>query len=77
MIADGLFERFPCDEVYALHNQPSGPHGRVSLNPGAAMAAADFFDIHVTGRGAHGAQRSGPSTRWWWRRRWPRRSRPW
>jgi hippurate hydrolase len=56
MIADGLFERFPCDEVYALHNQPSGPHGRVSLNPGAAMAAADFFDIHVTGRGAHGAQ---------------------
>ena len=55
MLADGLFERFPCDEVYALHNLPDGPRGRVSLKPGAAMAGADFFDIRVTGRGAHGA----------------------
>jgi hippurate hydrolase len=55
MIADGLFKRFPCDEVYALHNQPSGPRGLISIRPGAAMAAADFFDIRITGRGAHGA----------------------
>ena len=40
MIADGLFERFPCDEIYALHNQPSGPHGLVFMRSGAAMAAA-------------------------------------
>ncbi|WP_046866098.1 M20 aminoacylase family protein [Microvirga massiliensis] len=55
MIADGLFQRFPCDEIYGLHNSPEGPHGRVSLRAGAAMAAADFFDLRITGRGAHGA----------------------
>jgi hippurate hydrolase len=55
MIADGLFERFPCDEIYALHNAPQGPRGLVSTRPGASMAAADFFDIRITGRGAHGA----------------------
>jgi len=55
MIADGLFERFPCDEVYGLHNAPNGPHGLISVRPGPAMAAADFFDIRITGRGAHGA----------------------
>ena len=56
MIADGLFERFPCDEIYAIHNQPNGPHGKIKLRPGPAMAAADFFDIRITGRGAHAAQ---------------------
>ncbi|HEX8375264.1 MAG TPA: M20 aminoacylase family protein [Geminicoccaceae bacterium] len=56
MIADGLFRRFPCDEVYAIHNAPHGPRGRFHVRPGPAMAAADFFDIHVTGRGAHAAQ---------------------
>jgi hippurate hydrolase len=55
MLADGLFQRFPCDEVYGLHNSPEGPRGRVAIRPGAAMAAADFFDIRVTGRGAHAA----------------------
>src|SRR4051812_41256371 len=55
MLADGLFDRFPCDEVYALHNSPAGPVGRVSVRSGAAMAAADFFDIRIRGRGAHGA----------------------
>ena len=55
MIADGLFERFPCDEVYALHNWPGGPLGKVSMRTGAAMAGADFFDIRITGKGAHGA----------------------
>ncbi|MEH3144117.1 MAG: M20 family metallopeptidase [Methylobacterium frigidaeris] len=56
MLADGLFERFPCDEVYGLHNNPGGQAGRLSLRPGPAMAAADFFDIRIIGRGAHGAQ---------------------
>ena len=55
MLADGLFERFPCDEIYALHNAPEGPQGQISLNSGPMMAGADFFDVHITGRGAHGA----------------------
>ena len=55
MLADGLFDRFPCDEIYALHNSPNGPKGRVSVRTGAAMAAADFFDIRITGRGSHAA----------------------
>lgn len=56
MLADGLFEKFPCDEIYGLHNQPSGPHGAIGLRPGPIMAAADFFDIRVQGRGIHAAQ---------------------
>lgn len=56
MIADGLFERFPCDEIYGLHNAPNGPHGVLKVRPGAMMAAADFFDIRITGRGAHAAE---------------------
>jgi amidohydrolase len=56
MLADGLFERFPCDEVYGLHNWPNGERGRIFMREGAAMAAADFFDIRIAGRGAHGAQ---------------------
>jgi hippurate hydrolase len=55
MLADGLFERFPCDEIYALHNAPEGPQGQISLNSGPMMAGADFFDVRITGRGAHGA----------------------
>ncbi|TVP46902.1 MAG: amidohydrolase [Halomonas sp.] len=55
MIAEGLFERFPCDEVYGLHNSPLHSPGEVALCPGPAMAGADFFDITVTGRGSHGA----------------------
>jgi amidohydrolase len=55
MLADGLFERFRCDEIYALHNAPEGPQGRVAINSGPMMAGADFFDIRIAGRGAHGA----------------------
>ncbi|GGK26154.1 M20 aminoacylase family protein [Salinarimonas ramus] len=55
MIADGLFERFPCDEVYALHNAPDLPMGAVGITPGAGMAGASFFDVVVRGRGGHGA----------------------
>ncbi|MGU3494278.1 M20 aminoacylase family protein [Xanthobacteraceae bacterium A53D] len=56
MIADKLFERFPCDEVYALHNAPHMEPGTVRLFPGPAMAGADFFDIRLKGKGAHGAR---------------------
>jgi hippurate hydrolase len=56
MLADGLFDRFPCDEIYALHNVPTGPRGRIGMRVGPAMAAADFFDIKIVGRGSHAAQ---------------------
>lgn len=55
MIRDGLFERFPCDELYGLHNAPGQRPGTIGVKPGAAMAGADFFDITITGRGSHGA----------------------
>lgn len=55
MLADGLFERFPCDELYGLHNSPYHPHGRVAIRPGLAQAGASFFDIKVRGRGSHAA----------------------
>lgn len=55
MIADGLFEKFPCDEVYGLHNSPYTDPGVVGIKPGVAMAGADFFDIRVKGVGSHGA----------------------
>jgi len=55
MIADGLFTRFPCDEVYGLHNSPFHAPGEIGVKPGAAMAGANFFDITVTGKGCHAA----------------------
>ena len=56
MVQDGLFERFHCDTVYALHNWPELPAGTAQTRPGAIMAAADRFDIVVRGRGGHAAQ---------------------
>jgi hippurate hydrolase len=58
MIADGLFEQFPCDEIYGMHNWPSGELGQVGICKGAAMAGAAFFDITVTGKGSHAAMPS-------------------
>lgn len=55
MLADGLFRRFPCDEIYGLHNTPFLDHGQIAVWPGDAMAAADFFDIKIKGHGSHGA----------------------
>jgi amidohydrolase len=55
MIADGLFNKFPCDEIYGLHNAPDLNHGEIAVFPGPAMAGADFFDITIHGYGAHGA----------------------
>jgi amidohydrolase len=55
MIRDGLFERFPAERVFALHNWPSLPAGTIALNPGPMMAAIDKFSVRVQGRGGHGA----------------------
>lgn len=55
MIEDGLFEKFPVDEVYALHNWPSLPSGVIGVNPGPMMAGIDRFEIVVEGIGGHGA----------------------
>ena len=55
MIDDGLFERFPVDAVYAMHNWPNLPPGTIGLNTGPMMAAADRVVITITGKGGHGA----------------------
>jgi hippurate hydrolase len=55
MIEDGLFERFPCDRVFAFHNWPDLPAGTISTRSGPIMAAADKFEILVEGRGGHAA----------------------
>ncbi len=56
MLDDGLFNRFPCEAVYAIHNWPELPLGEAQTRPGAIMAAADRFDITVKGDGGHAAQ---------------------
>ncbi|OAE56242.1 amidohydrolase [Achromobacter mucicolens] len=55
MLEDGLFDTFPCDAIYALHNWPGLKPGTIGINPGPMMAAADRFEILITGRGGHGA----------------------
>ena len=55
MLADGLFERFPCDEIYALHNLPGLPAGHVAVPSVAALASADNIDITIRANGAHGS----------------------
>ncbi|MDM0038266.1 M20 aminoacylase family protein [Variovorax sp. J22G21] len=55
MIEDGLFDRFPVQSVFAMHNWPGMPAGTIGLNSGAMMAAADRITIEVTGKGGHGA----------------------
>jgi len=55
MIDDGLFTRFPCDMVFALHNAPGLPIGHFALRHGCMMASSDTATITVTGKGTHGA----------------------
>jgi amidohydrolase len=55
MIDDGLFDRFPVEAIYAMHNWPSLPAGQIGVNPGPMMAAADRIEIVVHGKGGHGA----------------------
>jgi amidohydrolase len=54
MLADGLFERFPCDAVFGFHNEPMLPLGKFSIRPGPMLAGGAFFDIVVKGKGSHG-----------------------
>lgn len=55
MVKEGILDRFDIREVYALHNAPGTPVGHFYTTPGPIMAAADDFDIHITGKGGHGA----------------------
>lgn len=55
MIEDGLFERFPVQSVYAMHNWPQMKPGTVGINGGPMMAAADRITIEISGKGGHGA----------------------
>jgi hippurate hydrolase len=55
MMQDGLFERFRCDAVFAMHNMPGIEQGRLVLRDGAAMASSDYATITLTGIGGHGA----------------------
>lgn len=54
MIAEGLFDRFPCDAVYGMHNGAGTPVGQFKLRSGPMMAAADFFTVTFRGTGGHG-----------------------
>lgn len=53
MIEDGLFERFPMDAIFGLHNIPGLPAGQLATRPGPIMAGEDNFSITITGRGGH------------------------
>jgi hippurate hydrolase len=55
MLRDGLFDRFPCNEVYGFHNWPDLELGQILAIPGPCMAGADFFDLRLTGTGSHAA----------------------
>lgn len=55
MVADGLFERFPVDAVYGMHNMPGLPLGKFHFREGETMAAVDNWEIELTGKGSHGS----------------------
>ena len=55
MIEQGLFERFPCDAVFAMHNMPGYPQGQLLFRDGPAMASSDDVTVVLTGVGGHGA----------------------
>ena len=56
MLADGLLERFPCDALFGMHNRPGMPVGQFGIGGGPIASGGAFFDITITGRGAHGAR---------------------
>ena len=55
MMQDGLFELFPCDAIFAMHNMPGVPAGHFVFREGPAMASSDYVTIRVHGTGGHGA----------------------
>lgn len=56
MIADGLFERFPCDAIFGMHNHPGLPEGHFGFHAGAFMCASDTAQITIKGQGGHAAR---------------------
>jgi amidohydrolase len=56
MVEEGLFDRFPCDAIFGMHNRPGLAVGKFQIRTGPMMAGGAYFDIAVTGRGAHGAR---------------------
>jgi amidohydrolase len=56
VVADGLFDRFPMQRIFGMHNMPTMPVGEFYWRNGNIMAAANFFEIRITGLGAHAAQ---------------------
>jgi len=56
MMQDGLFDRFPCDKVFAQHNSPETPLGIIGVTPGPMQAAVDRIEIVIRGKGGHGAR---------------------
>jgi len=55
MVEQGLFEKFPCESVYALHNWPGLPPGKIAVRPGPMLAATDEIKLKIRGRGGHAA----------------------
>ncbi|MEY5098370.1 MAG: hypothetical protein RJA36_1089 [Pseudomonadota bacterium] len=55
MMEDGLFEQFPCDAIFAMHNMPGHPQGKLLLREGATMASSENIFITIEGQGGHGA----------------------
>jgi amidohydrolase len=55
MVEEGLFEKFPCDGVFAMHNMPDIPVGHFGVRPGPLLASSDRFDIRIKGHGTHAA----------------------
>ncbi|MEC6997529.1 MAG: M20 aminoacylase family protein [Pseudomonadota bacterium] len=58
MIDDGLFKKYPVDEIYGMHNMPNLKSGMLAVEEGPRLAAADNFEIEIIGKGAHGAMPS-------------------
>jgi amidohydrolase len=56
MLKDGLFERFPCNQIFAMHNRPGLAVGQYAIRSGPTAAGGAFFDITVEGKGSHGAR---------------------
>jgi amidohydrolase len=56
MVREGLFDRFPVETVWGLHNSPNMPFGTIGVRTGPAMAASDSFDVTIVGKGGHAAR---------------------
>ena len=56
MVKDGLFEKFPCEQIFGMHNRPKLDVGKFAIRSGPQMAGGGLFDIKITGKGAHGAR---------------------